>query len=271
MLFNSCCWLTGDCNEKIKGCTNQRSFNFNATANLDDGSCRSMIGCTGFADGLANSGTLGTTLLNQIYDQKMNEEVYLQRQFFSGVPAAVYILYEPSAEYKNAYATAGGQILFGYYMFYYTVQVYGELPVAGILAHEWGHRAQYHYGWNSGNPTQELEADAFSGFYMAMAKQYAWSQIQTYFANVYASGDYNFNSPLHHGTGNQRVNAAYLGASTAVTALQNNIQYSYADLHQIFKNEIATKILKGSRSVAYPEFEYPKNLSDEYVRSLFPK
>lgn len=269
--LTSCCWLSGDCDEKTRGCTSRASFNYNPTANEDDGSCRSMIGCVGYAQGMTNSGSLGLTLGNQYYDQKMIEEVAIQASFYNGIPASVYILYETAPEYKNAYATPDGQILFGYYMFYYTIQTYGELPVAGILAHEWGHRTQFTYGWNSGVPGQELEADAFSGYYMAMAKQWAWSQIQSYYANIYALGDYNFNSPQHHGTNNQRLSAAYLGVTTAIGAMQNNIRYSYNDLHALFTSEIANKILKGPRMQTYAEVVYPENLTPEYLKSLFPK
>lgn len=255
----------------INGCTNRSSFNFNAAATQDDGSCKSMIGCTGYANGFANSGMIGNTFGNQYYDQKMNEEITIQSYFFNGVGATVFTLQEPSVYDRNAYATPDGKILFGVYMLYYIVQNYGELPIAGVLAHEWGHRVQYTYNWSLGNPAQELEADAFSGYYMALRKQWAWSQIQSYYANVYATGDYFFNSPTHHGTPNQRVTAAYLGVTTAINALQNNTHYSYSDLHSIFTNQIVNKILKGPRLQARPEVVYPQNLNDDYVRSLFPK
>src|SRR5205814_3520867 len=139
-----------------------------------------------------NSGYLANTLGNAYWDQKMNEEVAIQANFYSGIPATVYVLVEPSAEQRNAYASPDGTIKFGYYMFYYTVQTYGALPIAGILAHEWGHRVQQIFGWQDYTRTmqKELEADAFSGYYMAMAKQYAWSNIQSYYQNIYACGDY---------------------------------------------------------------------------------
>jgi hypothetical protein len=267
---------------KLKGCTNPHSFNYNAKAEINDGSCMEMYGCLGYASGATNSGSLGVTLNNPVLDQKMNEEVLIQRNFFNGIPAAVFILYEPSPEHKNAYANSNGQILFGYYMAYYTIQNYGELPIAGILAHEWGHRAQFTIGWKDYYRPEhkELEADAFSGFYMALAKQYAWSQIQSYFQNVYATGDYNFNSPLHHGTPEQRLQAAYLGVNIAIYALQNGIQYNYNQLHELIFNEIRSKIAPrfGINSEKdfkiknqFKEVEYPKNLTKTYIESLYPK
>lgn len=268
--------LFGSCElfeEAQKGCTDPYSFNYDPNAEESDGSCREMYGCLGYAGNMSNSGSLGVTLNDPYYDQKMNEEVYIQRNFFGGIPANVFILYEPGPEYKNAYASPDGQILFGYYMFYYTVANYGELPVAGILAHEWGHRAQFTIGWNDyhQNAHRELEADAFSGFYMALAKQWAWSQIEGYYANVYATGDYNFNHPSHHGTPDQRLQAAYFGVQVAVYALQNNIQYSYNDLHNIFNTEIQNNIDPRTTAPEFAEVQYPEGLTQEYIRSLFPR
>lgn len=263
------------CKKETKGCTDPHSFNYNAKATVSDNSCKEMYGCVGYSANMSNSGSIGNSFQNPYYDQKMSEEVYIQRNFFNGVPANVYVLYEPSATNRNAYATPDGNILFGYYMFYYTVQQYGELPVAGILAHEWGHRAQYTFGWNTNTSKVyqvELEADAFSGYYMALAKQWAWSQIQSYYANVYASGDYNYNHPSHHGTPNQRLTAAYLGVTTAVHALQTNTPYTYQQLHTIFINEIKSNIApRINLSGSFPEVVYPKNLTPEKIKRLFPR
>ncbi|MDD3875239.1 MAG: hypothetical protein PHT69_01315 [Bacteroidales bacterium] len=263
IVFNSC---------KEEGCTNQNSFNYNSSAEEDDGSCKEMYGCLGFASDMTNSGTLGVTTNNQYYDIKMNEEVIIQKDFFSGIPASVFILYEPSAIYKNAYATTDGRILFGYHMFYYTIASYGELPVAGILAHEFGHRVQFIHGWNdySANSHRELEADAFSGFYMALRKQWAWSQIQNYYANVYATGDYNFNHTSHHGTPQQRLAAANFGVQVGADALQSGTEYTYLELHTIFNTEIKNNITASKKIPQLKEVKYPENITEEYIRSLFP-
>jgi hypothetical protein len=257
---------------KTKGCMNPYSFNYNPDAERDDGSCKDMAGCLGYTTGFTNSGTIGNSLGDPFWDNKMSQEVYIQRNCFNGIPANVYILYEPSAQMKNAYATPDGNILFGYFMHYYTIQAYGELPVAGILAHEWGQRTQFTAGWQDYNKVsyKELEADAFSGFYMALAKQFAWSQIQSYYANVYASGDYNFNSPQHHGTPNQRLQAAYLGVQTAVSAMQTNTRYSYNQLHGIFINQISTKIAPRLMTNKFEEVQYPK-LSKDQIEKLYPR
>ena len=236
------CIISG-CEEK--GCTNSSSFNYNAEATQNDGSCLEMFGCLGYNTGYSNSGQKGLSLGNPYYDQKMIEEIGLQQSFFNGVPASVYILYEPSIEYRNAYANQNGEILFGYHMFYYTISNFNELAAAGILAHEWGHRVQFTAGWNTTmqNPHLELEADAFSGYYMALGKAWAWSQIEGYYASTYATGDYNFNHPTHHGTPNQRLAAAYLGVQTAIDAVNSNKNYTYNELHQLFITAISNDIL----------------------------
>lgn len=263
----------------VKGCTDPRSFNYNSKATANDGSCREMTGCLGYAAGLPNSGTLGNTLNNTQNDQFMSGEVGNQKNFWQGINANVYILYETKQNDKNAYATPDGNILFGYYMFYYLVQQFSllsdhtasPLPVDGVLAHEWGHRVQFTLGWTDyGQPAyRELEADYFSGYYMGLAKQWYWSQIQTYYSAIYASGDYDYNSPLHHGTPQQRLNAAYTGLQTAVYELSNNVHYNYAQLHQIFNSKLHTDIAARS-STDFKEVSYPANLGRTYIESLYP-
>lgn len=255
----------------IDGCTDPLSFNYNADATRNDGSCVEMQGCLGFAGGLPNSGRLSNTLGDARYDRKMSEEVAGQRRFFN-VPADVYILIEPSPEHRNAYATSDGRILFGYHMHNYTIRKYGELPVAGILAHEWGHRVQFQHNWRYSRPEyKELEADAFSGFYMGLAKRWAWDQIQNYYANVYATGDYNFNSRQHHGTPRERVNAAYLGVRTAVYAMQHQKQFTYQELHQLFIDALENEVAPRSEEHRYPEIAYPDGLTEAEIEGLFPR
>ena len=276
IIFMTCMIMSiTSCKKDISGCTDPYSFNYNSKATISDGQCNSMGNCLGYTGGLSNSGNIGNTLYNPFYDQKMTEEVTIQRSFFNSVPANVYILYEPNVNLRNAYASSDGNILFGYFMHNYTIQTFGELPVAGILAHEWGHRAQQTFNWNDYYKPEhrELEADAFSGFYMALRKQWAWSQIQSYYANVYASGNYLFNSPDFHGTPEQRLKAAYKGVTVGVYALQNNIQYTYSQLHAIFFGEIRTNIAPrySTQQNTFSEVVYPTNLTEVYIRNLYPK
>lgn len=246
---------------------------------------KEMGGCLGYAAGYLNSGSIGPA---NIFDFKIaqnnqffTEEVGNQRNFWLGIPANVHVLYETSADYKNAYATSEGDILFGYQMFYYLVNSFSKLPntntlsplpVDGVLAHEWGHRVQFTVGWTDYNkPSErELEADFFSGYYMGLAKQWLWRQIKTYYSAIYASGDYYYNSPSHHGTPQQRLNAAYSGLTVAVYELNNNVHYTYAQLHSIFKQKLTTEI-SINHGEQFEEVSYPRNLTKESVKRLFPR
>ena len=235
-VLSGCCELLGDCPEPTPGTPTEPSTPIQQLG---------KIGCyaASYNAGVGYGTRVGTSLGNATYDRKMGEEIEIQRMFFNGIPATVWILYESSPQAKNAYASPDGHILFGYHMFYYTVQSYNELAIAGILAHEWGHRTQFVHNWPNANPGMELEADAFSGYYMALAKQYAWGQIQGYYANTYALGDYNFNHPQHHGTPDQRLAAAYLGVNTAIEVMRQNRPLSYQQLHSLFSQQIGSRVL----------------------------
>ena len=192
-----------------------------------------------------------TTLGDPIYDRKMREEVLNQRTFFQGVKAEVVILDEKHVELRNAYANSSGTIYFGKKMFYYTVDHFNELAVAGILAHEWSHRVQYTFHWDKElkNPALELEADAMSGYYMALEKGFAWNQIDAYFRSTENTGDYEVTSPQHHGTPNQRVAAAYLGVQLANETVNNGAAFSYQELHERIIDSLYTNIIRNDKGV----------------------
>jgi len=192
-----------------------------------------------------------TSLGDPVYDRKMREEVANQREFFQGVKAEVVILDEQHRELRNAYANASGTIYFGKYMFRYTVDHFNELAVAGILAHEWGHRVQYTYHWDKEleNPALELEADAMSGYYMALEKGFAWNQIDAYFRSTENTGDYEVSSPQHHGTPNQRVAAAYLGVQLANETVSSGEGFTYEELHHRIIDSLRVNIIRQENGV----------------------
>jgi hypothetical protein len=192
-----------------------------------------------------------TTLGNPVYDRKMREEVLNQREFFQGVKAEVIILDEKHMELRNAYASSGGTIYFGKKLFYYTVSHYNELAVAGILAHEWSHRVQYTFHWDKElkNPALELEADAMSGYYMALEKGFAWNQIDAYFRSTEKTGDFAVTSKQHHGTPNQRVAAAYLGVQLANESVNSGKAFSYEDLHQRIVDSLYANVIRQNNGV----------------------
>jgi hypothetical protein len=175
-------------------------------------------------------------------DLIFGNETSRQEQFWAGLPTQVSILNDCSA--PNAYSTPSHQILYGISLFQRLVQNFhgNPLPVAGVLAHEWGHQAQFANGWMTPDQSTaratELEADAFSGYYMALVGQFSWAPITDYFTAVTSFGDYDFNSPSHHGTPQERLGAARLGFDTGVQALQTG-PLSYTQLHQIFSSRIS--------------------------------
>jgi len=192
---------------------------------------------TGNADcGLANS--LGNSNVDAVFSAEINT----QEQFWNGIPANVHPWNDCSG--PNAISLPSGDILYGVNLFQQLVATYGgdAAPISGVLAHEWGHQIQFAYGWFANGqfstPPIELEADAFSGFYMALAESYSWGSIDNYFSAVASKGDYDFNSPSHHGTPQERLAAAQLGYQTAIQAIQTGTQLTYGDLHQIFSTAI---------------------------------
>lgn len=197
-----------------------------------------------------------SSLGDPVYDRKLRDEVMNQRSFFQGVKADVVILDEQHVELRNAYANSSGTIYFGKKMFYYTLSYYNELAVAGILAHEWSHRVQYTFHWDKqlANPALELEADAMSGYYMALEKGFAWNQIDAYFRSTEKTGDFAVASKQHHGTPNQRVAAAYLGVQLANESVNSGQAFSYEQLHHRIIDSLNTNIMRqGNGMIAKKE------------------
>ncbi len=248
-------------------------------------------GCLGYAAGYSNSGTLGKAGVYDFNNAQNNtffaNEVKNQRAFWLQIPASVYVLYEPAFNFRNAYATTDGKIYFGFQMFNYLVEQFSvlsptevsPLPVDGVLAHEWGHRVQFVLGWNdyANNSQRELEADYMSGYYLGLQKQMYWSQLQTYYTAIYCSGDYLYASPDHHGTPNQRMNAAYTGLLVAAYELNHSVHYTYAQLHAGFKNNLdyinnhISMVKKGSTlTYNFKEVIYPDKINKDVIERLKP-
>lgn len=214
----------------VAGCPGEHIVDPVVRSVLPAGQCN----FSAFAPGMAGVRVL-QTLGSAADDRVFAEEVAIQQQWYQ-TPTTYWILDDESPERANAYANSRGYILFGVHMYRKTIAQYGGLAVAGVLAHEGGHRIQQTAGWMASYPTvvTELEADAFSGFYMAVVKRWAWSQIEGYFANTYAAGSYYFNDPNFHGTPRQRLAAAYMGVNLANYALTQPRPPTWAEMHAIF-------------------------------------
>lgn len=87
--------------------------------------------------------------------------------------------------------------------------------VPTILAHEFGHIMQFKYIDNfEGSSGAELHADFMAGWYLARELASLFVDAQSSLHAFFEIGDYEFNSPQHHGTPNERVNALLRGSST---------------------------------------------------------
>jgi hypothetical protein len=190
-----------------------------------------------------------------VVDAAFSSEVGIQASFWQGIPAFLHAW--DDCQSPNAVSLPTADILFGTNFFRVLIAKSpgNGLPIAGVLAHEWAHQIQFDNGWMvQTEPTvrpTELEADAFSGFYMALAKGWAWSLINGYFSTLASLGDYNFTDPGHHGTPEERLAAANLGFNTGIAVLQSGQPLSYAQLHEIFSSSIRsfdTKALPAAHS-----------------------
>jgi len=195
----------------------------------------------------AQAGNFGCGILpsfgNPMIDGPWQQEIQIQSQFYSGVMAQVYPMDECTPANMNALATPDGIILMGRYMANDIIQRTGtNLPIAGVLAHEWAHRAQFTFGWMvRTEPTArrtELEADMWSGLYMGIAKSWTGPLMQSYFQTLMNMGDFNFNNPGHHGTPNQRYAAGATGITLAYQLTQTGTRLGYEQIHGLFLNEI---------------------------------
>lgn len=149
-------------------------------------------------------------------------------------PRMFYLVDSP----PNAYATPeianalgpDGTILFGMNMMRDQL---GKDPnggsVVAIMAHEFGHLAQFRGGFRETGKRPELHADFMAGWYLNLRGRYAWVNLMPTLRIFYEIGDYEFNSPQHHGTPQERLNAAQAGfsssAPTAGQAYQLGLQY----------------------------------------------
>ncbi len=118
----------------------------------------------------------------------------------------------------NAISYSTGKIYYGYAIYYDAKSKGGDIVNAMILAHEYGHQLQYIFGLPSVNEStarpNELEADGFAGYYLRRPNGYnqtSFTQIAAAYEFAQSIGDYQTNSPGHHGTPPQRRSAVRLG------------------------------------------------------------
>lgn len=119
---------------------------------------------------------------------------------------------------------------------------------SGILAHEWGHQIQFqNFGeWTYpvpafiGTPEStrmtELEADFLTGYYLTHKRggTYNWKRVEDVLVSFYNIGDCGFTSSGHHGTPNQRLEAARQGYLLATSQQKKGQISDPQDIHDAF-------------------------------------
>jgi hypothetical protein len=160
-------------------------------------------------------------------DRALGRALVRVSQLFGERPSFGFI---DDGKQPNAYATdetrvAGtwGAVLFGRRLFSDLMRRFddGGIAVLAVVAHEFAHIAQYHrktYDTLIGAPRRskraELHADFLSGFYLGVRKSQAPSlQLRTAGVHLFQIGDFEFNDHDHHGTPDERVEAAERGFS----------------------------------------------------------
>lgn len=153
-------------------------------------------------------------------DQKFNMEGNLIYRVF-GVNPNMF-LFDDGAN-PNAYATpvttlSGylGTVYFGVGLMRNQLWSMdkGEAAVAGIMAHEFSHILQAKMGSRLSGKYRELHADFMAGYYLLQKSYVTRADIRPFAQSLFEIGDYDFWSPAHHGTPEERVAAMVAGYNT---------------------------------------------------------
>jgi hypothetical protein len=143
------------------------------------------------------------------------EGMNLVNTFF--VSPRMFYLVDPS---PNAFATSeianalgpDGTILLGQNLLAQQLtQDSSGATVVAVMAHEFGHLVQFRNGLREPGKRSELHADFMAGWYLNLRGRYAWVNLMPALRIFYQLGDFQFNSPLHHGTPGERLAAAQAG------------------------------------------------------------
>lgn len=84
----------------------------------------------------------------------------------------------------------------------------GDHVMVAVMAHEWAHILQFRTLSRTvpGKP-MELQADYLAGWYMGVRSRQVWGgvDVMSSMRSLFGKGDYNFNSPGHHGRPDERA------------------------------------------------------------------
>jgi hypothetical protein len=116
-------------------------------------------------------------------------------------------------EGREASCCPDGTVFMGLNLIAYEWRATGGtgLSLPAIEAHEYAHIAQFKYGFPWQGKWRELHADFLAGWYIAHRARFLVTSPNQAMANFYYKGDYEFNSPWHHGTPEERLFAFQAG------------------------------------------------------------
>lgn len=139
------------------------------------------------------------------------------------------------ADSPNAFATTApllgqrdGTVMFGVRLLSHEYSQHGiglwDAAIVFIMAHEWGHILEYSRGVKANSKEMELLSDYIGGWYLGW-KHVGGKRFSTQGAarSVFSKGDYNFNTPTHHGTPEERLGAAEAGYALATDSRVSSI------------------------------------------------
>ena len=161
---------------------------------------------------------------NPNFDQINTQEYYYLVQKF-GVSPDLYYLQD--GDTPNAYATPkvsnpnlqDGTVLIGFSLIQQeclqsSSGTCSAIPI--VMAHEFAHIVDFKFGTGLSGKHKELFADYLAGCYMYFRSvEFKTTFVQEAALSFFQKGDYSFNSPLHHGTPNQRYNCLMNGYQLA--------------------------------------------------------
>lgn len=195
-------------------------------------------------NGAIGGQTLGMSTGIPILDQGLNRELLYLKPYFSVNPG-VFTYQENNAfatterlqnhQYPDGTVVLGTKLiseLFGKFANTSHISM-GDHALVGVLAHEFGHIAYFKSGRPMPNGKKpELHADFLAGWYTGIRATQLPGQVnlQETSKQMFDIGDFDFNSPSHHGTPQERV-AAYL--SGVKLSIENGAQVNFQSAFHI--------------------------------------
>ena len=150
---------------------------------------------------------------NHALDQAFQRELQLLVETFQIQPRFAFL---DDSDGPNAFAHPNGIVMFGINMIKKLLNesISGEgFGISAVMAHEFAHIVQFRTNtYDQPIKFPELHADYMAGWYLAKRQQYLPTDIRDGFHSVFKVGDYNLWSPQHHGTPQERLAAAIVGA-----------------------------------------------------------